>query len=99
MPQPDKEQKELQAPDRLPDVISVVKKAKIGNRTALGRLVELFQEDIFKMIYYRTHSQVDAEDLTQEVFVRVFKSLSRIREEERFRAWIFSIALNMVRFG
>jgi RNA polymerase sigma-70 factor (ECF subfamily) len=97
MPQPEKEQKEIQAPDRLSSVVSMVKKAKAGNRTALGRLVELFQEDIFRMIYYRTHSQIDAEDLTQEVFVQVFKSLSRIREEERFRAWIFSIALNLVR--
>jgi len=97
MPQPDKEQNELQAPDSSSGVTSLVKKAKAGNRAALGRLVELFQEDIFRMIYYRTRSRVDAEDLTQEVFVQVFKSLSGIREVERFRAWIFSIAVNRVR--
>ena len=47
MPQPDKEQKELQALDSSSGVTSLVKKAKAGNRAALGRLVELFQEDIF----------------------------------------------------
>jgi len=97
MPQPDKEQVELQAQDSSSDVTSLVKKAKAGNRAALGQLMELFQDDIFRMIYYRTRSRVDAEDLTQEVFVQVFKSLSRIREVERFRAWIFSIAVNRVR--
>jgi RNA polymerase sigma-70 factor (ECF subfamily) len=97
MTQPDKEQMEIQALDRSSGVVSMVKKAKAGNRIALGRLVELFQEEIFRMIYYRTRSQVDAEDLTQEVFVQVFKSLSKIREEEKFKAWIFSIALNRVR--
>lgn len=97
MPQPDKEQKEFQVPDSSSGVTSLVRKAKAGNRAALGRLVELFQEDIFRMIYYRTRSRVDAEDLTQEVFVQVFRSLSRVREVERFRAWIFSIAVNRVR--
>lgn len=49
------------------------------------------------MVYYRTRSHVDAEDLTQDIFIKAYQHISRIRETDRFRSWLFSIALNRVR--
>jgi RNA polymerase sigma-70 factor (ECF subfamily) len=74
-----------------------VKEARAGSRTAFERLVDLFQQDIFRMVFYRTRSTMDAEDLTQDIFMQAFKNLSGLRAVDRFRSWLFSIALNRVR--
>ena len=79
------------------DIAALVEQARAGNRAAFEQLVGLFQGDIFRMAYYRTHSSMDAEDLTQEVFMQAFKNLSRLKTAERFRSWLFKIALNRVR--
>ncbi|MBW2251721.1 MAG: sigma-70 family RNA polymerase sigma factor [Deltaproteobacteria bacterium] len=75
----------------------LVKKAKAGSRSAFTELVDLFQDDIFKMVFYRTRTQMDAEDITQEVFMQAFKKLSGLKKVERFKSWLFSIAINRVR--
>ena len=49
------------------------------------------------MVYYRIHSQMDAEDLTQKIFMQMFKSLSGLKDTGRFRPWLFRIALNHIR--
>jgi len=75
-------------------VTFLVERARDGDRKAFGQLVELFQGPIFRMVYYRTRSRMDAEDLTQEVFVKAFRSLSKLRDPERFRTWLFRMAVN-----
>jgi RNA polymerase sigma-70 factor, ECF subfamily len=76
---------------------SLVKMAKAGSRSAFDELVDLFQDDIYKMIFYRTRTQMDAEDITQEVFIQAFRKLSELKKVERFKSWLFSIAVNRVR--
>lgn len=49
------------------------------------------------MVYCRTRSQMDAEDLTQEIFLQAFKNLPSLNALERFRPWLYSIAVNRVR--
>ena len=80
-----------------PQVRSLVDKAKGGDRAAFGQLVDLFQEPIFRMVYFRTRSPMDAEDLTQEIFFKAFENLSKLRDSEKFRAWLFRMAINRVR--
>lgn len=74
----------------------MVEKARDGNRLAFDQLIDRYQKDIYRMIYYRIHRQMDAEDLTQDVFVRAFRSISRLREPQRFRSWLYTIAVNRV---
>ena len=76
---------------------SLVKKARQGSRNAFHELVHLYQGAVFRMVYYRTRSQMDAEDLTQDIFLKAFKNLHRLKEAERFRGWLFRIALNRIR--
>ncbi len=77
-------------------VTSLVEMARDGDRRAFEQLVNLFQEGIFRMVYYRTWSTTDAEDLTQETFMRAYRSFSKLKNPDRFRPWLFSIALNRV---
>ena len=78
-------------------ISELVEKAINGNDDSLEHLVNLFQKDIFHMVYYRTSSHVDAEDLTQDIFIKMIKSLPKLKEINRFRPWLFRIALNCVR--
>jgi len=75
----------------------LVLSAAAGSTRAFHRLADRYQEAVFRMIFYRVRSRMDAEDLSQEVFLRAFRHLPRLEDPERFRSWLFSIALNRVR--
>lgn len=79
------------------NVTTLVEKAQQGNRAAFQELVRLYQDDIYKMMFYRTYSQMDAEDLTQEVFIQAFRRIKTLKNNERFRSWLFSISINRCR--
>jgi len=78
-------------------VTILANQAREGNKTAFDQLIDLFHEDIYRMVYYRTGNRMDAEDITQEIFLNAFKSLSKLKNAKRFRAWLFRIGLNRVR--
>jgi RNA polymerase sigma-70 factor (ECF subfamily) len=80
-----------------PKLTSLVEEAQAGSRAAFEQLVSHFQKDVFRMAYYRTRSSMDAEDLTQEVFMQAYKKISGLKEVDRFRSWLFQIALNRIR--
>ncbi len=73
---------------------ALVEKARGGNRTSFQGLVNMFQEDIYRLAYYRTFSQMDAEDLTQEVFEQAYRKMNTLQDPQRFSAWLYSIAVN-----
>ncbi len=79
------------------NVATLVEQARQGNRGAFQKLVSLFQEDIYRMLYYRTYSRMDAEDLSQEVFVQAYKKIDNLKNAERFKPWLYSIAANRFR--
>lgn len=76
---------------------ALVTAAQAGNRTAFNRLMERYQAPVFRMVFYRTRSQTDAEDITQEVFLQALRHLPRLRETDKFKGWLFRIAINRIR--
>ena len=78
-------------------VASAVESALAGDRACFEELITIYQEKIFRLVYYRTGSQMDAEDLTQDIFMKAFKSLHTLKDKKRFGPWLFSIAVNRVR--
>lgn len=85
------------APNDGVQLIEWVTMAQAGDQTAFHRLVDRFQTEIFRMIFYRTRSKMDAEDLTQEVFLKAFKHIRRLESPPLFRSWLYRIAINRVR--
>jgi RNA polymerase sigma-70 factor (ECF subfamily) len=79
------------------DITALAQRARAGDKRAFEQLLELFHGPIYRLVYYRTRSSMDAEDLTQEIFILAYKNLSKLRESERFRPWLFRIAVNRVR--
>ena len=84
-------------PDTSAQLVSLVNQAREGNRSALTQLADQFHQEIFRMIFYRIRSRVDAEDITQDVFLKAFQKISSVKEAAKFRGWLFSITLNRVR--
>jgi RNA polymerase sigma-70 factor (ECF subfamily) len=85
-----------QPPDHDTDVSRLAAQALDGNRFAFQQLVSQLEPRIFRMIFYRTRSQQDAEDICQDVFLQAYRSLKKLREPERFASWLFRIAVNRV---
>jgi RNA polymerase sigma-70 factor (ECF subfamily) len=70
--------------------------ARNGDRFAFSRLADRYHERIYKMIFYRTRSDMEAEDIAQEVFLQAFRSIGRLKDTDRFEAWLYRIAMNRV---
>lgn len=68
-----------------------------GDRRQFAGLVQRYQRDIYNLAYRSTHNRQDAEDITQEVFLRAFRSLARYDETRPFRSWLYAIAVNVCR--
>ena len=84
------------APDPGGDVRQLAVDAQNGNRFAFQQLVTLLEPRIFRMIFYRTRSRQDAEDICQDVFLKAYRSMKKLKEPERFESWLFRIAVNRV---
>jgi RNA polymerase sigma-70 factor (ECF subfamily) len=84
-------------PDTDTRVPRLVEQGRQGNNAALEQLIEHFYGDIFRMVFLRVPVRMDAEDVTQDVFAQMIKSLARLKEPEKFKSWLFRLALNRVR--
>lgn len=72
----------------------LVNEALLGDREAFDRLVERFAAKIFYLVLSVVADYAAAEDLTQETFVQAYVMLPKLREPERFPAWLARIARN-----
>ncbi len=80
------------------DTLALVERARRYEHQALAGLCELYYRDVYSYIYYRVSNVQDAEDLTDDVFLKVVEAIRscRAREEKSFLAWLFRIARNSV---
>ena len=71
-----------------------LQQAKNGNLVAFERILTSFEKPLLNYLYRTVGQKEDAEDLTQETFVKIYKNLKNIDLESDFRAWVFTIATN-----
>jgi len=72
----------------------LVLKAQQGNLHAFDMLVERYHGKIYGLTYNMTSNREDAEDLTQDVFVKAYEALPRFRGKSSFYTWLYRIAVN-----
>jgi len=72
----------------------LVKRCQRGDRDAFGELVRRYQDRIFNYIVRTLGCREDALELTQDTFVKAFRSLPNYRPDSSFRSWLFRIAGN-----
>jgi len=78
----------------LTDERQLIEAAQAGNRIAFKQLVESNMKQLYYLAYDLTGNHEDAEDLSQEVFVRAYKNLARFRGDARFSTWLYRITVN-----
>jgi RNA polymerase sigma-70 factor (ECF subfamily) len=73
----------------------LVRRCLAGDEKAYRELVELYQPRVFSLALRMVRRVEDAEDVTQETFVRMFRALDRYDPSRAFGAWLFSIAARL----
>lgn len=72
----------------------IIQRISQGDVEAYRELIQRYQRMIFVYIYKMVNNLTDAEDLTQEVFVKAYEKLSTYRGESQFSTWLHTMARN-----
>jgi len=74
----------------------VLRKAQRGDERAFSIIVRTYEQPVYNYVLRLTGDRSLAEDLTQEVFLRVFQGLSGFSLRSRFTTWLFQVTKNRV---
>lgn len=75
---------------------NLVQRAKNGDEQAFASLFELHKKRVYSVCLLMTKDVAEAEDLTQEAFLQVFRTIGTFRGEAAFSTWLYRIAVNTV---
>ncbi len=81
-------------PERSSEV-ALIQAAQRGDSGAFEQLVRAYDQSVLRMALNLLHSEEDARDVYQEVFLRVFRNLPRFRFECAFSTWLYRIVSNL----
>jgi RNA polymerase sigma-70 factor, ECF subfamily len=71
-----------------------IKRAQGGEGEAFGSLVERYKRRIFSLVYHVVRHREDVEDLSQEIFIKAFRSLRSYNFQASFGTWLSRVAVN-----
>ncbi len=78
-------------------IAGIVQRAQNGEAAAFGQLYELFSDRVYRYVAYRVDSNADAEDITEDIFIRMLEAIGSFRwRDVPFAAWLMRIAHNRV---
>lgn len=77
------------------DDAAIMLELKAGNMAGFDFLIQKYRKPIINFMYRMTRNQAVAEELAQEVFLRVYRSRETYRAEARFSTWLYRIATNL----
>ena len=77
------------------DIDSLVDRAISGNFEAFDQIMVHYRERLYSVIYNMTMNHTDAADLTQETFVKAFRSISKFKKKSTFFTWLYRIGVNL----
>jgi len=77
--------------------VLLVQRAISRDADAFGRLYDMYVERVYRHLYYRVGNVADAEDLTQQVFLKAWQAIDRYKKTASpFVAWLMTISHNLV---
>ena len=79
------------------DEAQMIAKILAGDSQLFHELIRPYERRVYVMALSFLHNEADAEDATQEAFLKAFRNLSSFRGESKFGTWLVSIALNEAR--
>jgi RNA polymerase sigma-70 factor, ECF subfamily len=76
--------------------LQLVARAKAGDGEAFAALFEQHKKRVYSLCLLMTSDPADAEDLTQDAFIQVFRKLATFRGDSAFSTWLYRVAVNTV---
>jgi len=73
----------------------IIHKCLNGDSAAFGLLVDKYKASIFALAYFKLQNFHDAEDITQEVFLKAYRKLRTLKRWDNFLAWLYAITANL----
>jgi RNA polymerase sigma-70 factor (ECF subfamily) len=77
------------------DVQGLLQRVKNGDDLAYEQIVNLYWERIYNRVYSMLKTREDAEEITQDAFIKAHKGLDTFRGDASFSTWLFQIASNL----
>ena len=74
--------------------LELVTRAAGGDQAAFQALVERHRSMVYRVAFQFAGNHYDAEDIAQEVFIKVYRSLDRFRQDAQLTSWLYRIAMN-----
>ena len=74
--------------------IHIIEEVISGNTSAYRQLVESHQNNVYNIVYRIVQNTEDAEEISQDVFVKVFNALNTFQEKSKFSTWLYRVAYN-----
>jgi len=75
---------------------SLIRRAQNGDEHAFAKLYELHKKRVYSVCLLMTRDVAEAEDLTQEAFLQVFRTVGTFRGDSAFSTWLYRVAVNTV---
>jgi RNA polymerase sigma-70 factor (ECF subfamily) len=87
-------EKSLENKARAAEDLALVTRAKNDDASAYDELIRRYQERIYATVYHMTSNHEDANDLTQETFIKAYRALKSFKGDSSFYTWVYRIAIN-----
>ena len=75
----------------------IVARVLKGDRQSYALLVDAYKGPVFNLALRMTGSGQDADDLTQEIFIRAYQKLHKFDQEKKLFSWLYTIGINIIR--
>ena len=75
----------------------LVRLAQDGDASACNGILQRYDHKIRQIIYFNVSDHANVSDLTQEVFLKIFRHLSDFKEESEFSTWLYRIVQNTIK--
>ncbi|HEY6900601.1 MAG TPA: sigma-70 family RNA polymerase sigma factor [Puia sp.] len=69
----------------------IIKRVLQGEQVLFASLVERYQQYVFTLVYRFTNNREDAEEISQDVFIKAYRSLADFRGEAKFSTWLYTV--------
>ncbi len=77
------------------DDLQIVELAQQGDRDAFRELVERYQRKVYSICYGMLKNPDDSLDVSQEVFIKVYRNIEKFNQQSSFYTWLYRITVNM----
>lgn len=76
------------------DELQLIKGAKNGNKYCFEQLILAYEKQVYNIAFQYLKNQESAKDVSQEIFIKVYKYINKFNEKSKFSTWLYRIAVN-----